>query len=337
MAKVLVLGATGFVGTHVAKALQEYKEIEMVLGYRDHSKLDKALKSEAHRIGDIRDETYVQGLFEGIDIVINLASWTALYAQEENSKQLFLEPTLALIKRAKESGVKKYMNLSTVSAACMDKAKDANSLGCFRSFWPHLNSVIHIEDYLRRIANREFQVINLRCGLFVGEHYSLGLLPILLPRLKTHLVPLVKGGRTSMPLIDGKDIAQAFVKGVLYQGTLPHDFEGFNILGKEIPLVKEVLEYLHAKHRFPYPHFSVPFSLAYWFAGLMEKIAFFLPHDPLIVRSIVHLLEETGADNEKARSLLGYEPMYAWQDSIDRQIQEMQVRNEGNMQMHKGI
>jgi hypothetical protein len=33
------------------------------------------------------------------------------------------------------------------------------------------------------------KVVIVHAGIFTGQNYGLGLLPILLPRLKTHLVP----------------------------------------------------------------------------------------------------------------------------------------------------
>ena len=336
MTKVLILGAAGFVGTHLSLALKDKGSIKMLLACRDASKLVDGLESEELRVGDLRDEAYLSTLFDDVDILINLASWSSLFGQKQSSEELFYIPTIDIINRAKKAGVKKYINLSTVSAASSDKAVDANTLGTFRSFWPHLNNVIRIEDHLRRVSNEYFQVINLRCGLFIGKHYALGLLPILLPRLKTHLVPLVKGGNTQMPLIDGEDIARAFVQAALSK-KMPNDFEGFNIIGKEVPLFKEVLLYLNEKHKYPYPHFSVPFFMAYPFAGLMELLDPVLPNDPLIVRSIVHLLEDTNTNNKKAKELLGFTPRSEWKEAVDEQIEQMQKRQKKAMKMNKEV
>jgi len=336
MKNILILGSNGFVGTHLSLVLKDMTDIKMILGCRDSSKLLEELRTQELRVGDLRDEKYLDGLFKGVDVLVNLASWSSLFAQKENSKKLFYEPTIEIINRAKQAGVKKYINLSTISAASSDRAIDANALGQFRSFWSHLNNVIRIEDYLRRRSSESFQVINLRCGLFVGKHYALGLLPILLPRLKTHLVPFVKGGNTQMPLIDGRDIAQAFVKAIQSE-KLQRDFEGFNILGKEVPKVKEVFQYLHKRHKYPYPHFSVPFFVAYPFARLMEFLDPILPNEPLIVRSIVHLLEDTHTDNTKAKKLLGYDPLSNWKEAIDEQIEEMKLTQTRSMSMHKKL
>lgn len=333
MKRIVVLGATGFVGTHVALGLQG-KACELVLACRNTAHIHFTLKNEIIVQGDIRDQSYLKELFRNADVVVNAFSWTALYAHEQESRELFFEPTLSLIDTAIAFNVKRFINLSTTSAANGDIANDANTMGIKRGFWPHLDNVVAIEEYLRKRANARFEVINLRCGLFVGEHYGLGLLPILLPRLKTHLVPLIEGGRSQMPLIGGEDIAQAFVKAA-FTPSMPHPYEGINVLGAEIPTVKELLEFIHNEFGYPYPHFSVSFPLAHLFGYLMEILDPLMPSDPLVTRSIVHLLKNTNTDNAKAEKLLGYTPQIPWRDAVRSQINEIHKRQIKPMKMAK--
>lgn len=334
MKRIVVLGANGFVGTHVALALHE-KPCDLILACRNPEKLHKDIKNEKCLSGDLRDGTYLTKLFTGADVLINVFAWTSMFGMAKESNELFLQPSLKVIDAAKSAGVKRFINLSTISAADKSVANDANSSGMFRTIWPHLNNVVTIEEYLRKNADVSFHVINLRCGIFVGEHYGLGLLPALLPRLKTHLVPLVQGGKTQMPLISGKDVAQAFVKAAFTEKQL-NPYEGFNILGPVVPQAKEVFQYIHDEFGYPYPHFSVPFWVAYPFAHLMELLDPVIPFEPLVTRSIIHLLENTNTDNEKASSLLGYEPHVMWQDAIRQQIAEIYTSS-SKASLHKEI
>jgi len=90
--------------------------------------------------------------------------------------------------------------------------------------------------------------------------------------------------------------------------------------------VRQVLDLLHTEYGLPRPHFSVPFPLAYAFAWLMERLDPLVPWEPLVTRSIVHLMEEVAADNAVAARLLGYRPVYAWQGAVRDQMAEMAVR-----------
>ena len=106
-------------------------------------------------------------------------------------------------------------------------------------------------------------------------------------------------------------------------GSVTVDYEGFTIVGPEIPSAREVIDFLHQVAACPRPHYSVPFPLAYAFAAVMEWLNPFVPWPPLVTRSIVHLLEETGASNAKAAALLAYQPQHPWREAIREQLREM--------------
>lgn len=332
--RVLVTGATGFVGSHVLESLMDVTGIEVIATCRDKRKLLPSFGGEV-REGDLRDAGFCKNAVQGADILCNAMAWTSMWGNAEHSRRLFLEPNLALIEAVRATGIKRFINTSTTSAAAPDRSSDPDSRGILRPLWPHLCNVIRIEDALRDAASADFQVLNLRLGIFAGRRYALGVLPILAPRLKTHLVPWVAGGRTGLPVIDGRDIGQAFARAVEAGGLSP--FEGFNIVGPTVPTMREVITFLHEEYGLPMPHFGVPFSIAYPFAWLMEKLDPIVPWEPLITRSIIHLLEETGANNAKAQRLLGYQPTHPWRETIRAQMQEMAVRQKKPMSMARPI
>lgn len=332
--RILVTGANGFVGSHVLEALQQREGVQVIAACRDKGRLPAHFGGEV-REGDLRDASYRMTVVSGVDVLCHAAAWSSLWGHAKESHELFLEPSLGLIEAARQAGVKRFINTSTTSAAAPEHSADPDSRGIARPLWPHLCNVIAVEDALKKAAGPTFQVRNLRLGIFAGQRYALGLLPILMPRLKTHLVPWVAGGKTGLPLIDGRDIGQAFACAALAEGLADH--EGFNIVGPEVPTVRQVITFLHSEYGLPLPHFSVPFSVAYPFGWLMEKLDAIVPWEPLVTRSIIHLLEETHADNTKAMRLLGYHPAHSWRDAIREQVQEMQVRQVRPMSMVKPI
>ncbi|OSM01986.1 putative nucleoside-diphosphate-sugar epimerase [Magnetofaba australis IT-1] len=274
-------------------------------------------------------------LLAGVDTVIHAAAWTSLWGNCENSRALFLQPTLELLACCRQEGVGRIVFPSTTAASGPEQAYDPFSAGAPKSFWPHLGSVVAIENALRDIASPELTTVTLRLGLFAGEGYGLGLLPILTPRLKTHLVPWVAGGRTRMPLIDGRDIGQAMALAATVEGV--SGYQAFNIVGPQIPTVREVIDHLHARHGLPRPHFSVPFPMAYAFAWLMERFDAVSPWDPLVTRSIIHLLEDRTVDNARAHEQLGYAPQHGWREAIDIQMAQMAEQQKRPMAMRAAL
>jgi nucleoside-diphosphate-sugar epimerase len=332
--RVLVTGSTGFVGSHAVEALQARSDVDLVLACRDRTRLPAGVKGTVHE-GDLRDSTYLETLLDGIDVVIHAAAWTALWGHARRSEELFLKPSLDVIAAARKNGVKRFVFVSSTSVAAPGKSVDPMSRGTKRPYWPHEANVVEIETVLRAAAGPDFQVLNMRLGLFAGARYALGLLPILVPRLKTRLVPYVAGGRTGMTLTDGRDIGAALALAATVTGL--EDFESFNIVGPEVPSAREVLEHLSSVHGLPAPLFSVPFPAAFAFGWLIEMLDPLVPFDPLVTRSIVHLLQETSADNKRAVERLGYRPEHHWKEAVDRQMAEMAALQKRPMKMARPL
>jgi nucleoside-diphosphate-sugar epimerase len=333
---ILITGATGFAGSHVLQELVRigHRDLRIIAACRDRRKLIAEFDGEV-RDGDLRDPDYLSHVLNGVDIICHCAAWTSLWGKRAESESLYLKPSINLIDKALEWRVKRFVFISTTSAAAPAQSDNPQSQGIRRRYWPHLNSVIAIENHMQANAHRGMSMVNLRLGLFAGERYALGLLPILLPRLNSHLVPWVSSGKTGLPLIDGRDIGQAMVRASLAPGLAA--YESFNVVGPEIPTAKEVIEYINKTWGYPKPLFSVPFPLAYAFAWLMEKLDPLVPWEPLVTRSIVHLLEETHATNHKAASILGYLPEVHWKEAVHSQIEAMHRDQFTAMKMHRPI
>lgn len=335
--KIVVTGATGFVGSHALMALWRgvgERRGDLVAACRDRDHLPEGYGG-AVAIGDLNDSDYRSALVEGADVVIHAAAWTSLHGHKNQSDQLFLKPSLALLDEAVQAGVKRFIQVSSTSAAPPDRAADADAPGAAPTFWPHLGNVVAIEDAMRAYASTKTTMITLRLGLFTGERYSLGLLPILVPRMKSYLVPWVAGGQTPMPLIAGEDIGAAFLQATITQGL--EGYSGFNIIGPSTPSVREVINFLAMEYDLPKPWFSVPFALAHLFALTMEGVAKLTPWDPFITRSIVYLLRDFQVGNEKAERVLGYHPKIDWKDAVARQMAEMKARQSRPMAMARPL
>ncbi|MEW5769002.1 MAG: NAD(P)-dependent oxidoreductase [Pseudomonadota bacterium] len=334
MTTILITGATGFVGGHALEALARRPGLRLIAACRDATRLPPGLHVET-RVGDLRDAAYRERLLDGVDVVCHAMAWTSLFGEGARSRDLYLEPTLALLEAAVARGVTRFVNVSTTSAAAPQAAADPMSRGIARTFWPHLCSVVAIEDAMRARADSGTAMVNLRFGIFAGRRYGLGILPILVPRLRTHLVPWVAGGRTGLPITAGEDIGEAMALAATAPGLA--GYEGFNVVGPEVPTTRQVIRFLHEEYGLPQPHFSVPFALAYPFAWLMERLDPVVPWDALVTRSIVHLLEETHADNRRAEARLGYRPRVGWREAIRSQMTEMAAKADRRMRMHRPL
>jgi len=333
---VLITGANGFVGSHILEAMMRHEGIIPIAACRDRCKLIPEFTGEV-REGDLRDSNYLENLLEGVDVVCHAAAWTSVWKHASNSERLFMQPSMSLIDQVLQSDVSRFILLSTTSLAAPYASADPMSKAdeSHLKLWPHMRNVARLENYMRSRADQGCTMATLRVGLFAGRRYGLGLLPLLAPRLKTHLVPWVKGGKTGMPITGGDDIGEAFALAAIAPNL--EGYQGFNIVGPTTPTAREVITYLNQEYKLPKPHFGVPFFIAYIFARTMELIDPIVPWEPLVTQSIIHLLEETGATNDRASSMLGYEPKVHWKDAVRIQMEEMAVRQKTAMRMYKPI
>jgi len=322
---VLITGATGFLGSHVLEALKSYEDLHLIAACRDPSKLLPGFAGEV-RQGDMTDNAYVRQVTQGVDVICHAAAWTSLWAHRKEEQRNYREPTKALINAAIASGVKRFIFDSTVVA--VGAHRDGSPVSDHEhgrhpgSLWPHMDIVVDIEEHMREQSERGMEMVVLRCGHFAGERYNLGLLSLLIPRLKTHMVPWVAGGKARVPLVAGTDVANAYALAVNAKGL--KNLQSFNICGPSFPTMREVVDFLHAEIGVPRPHFGVPLWAAYVFAWLMEKLNPLLPGDPFLTRAIVYLGEDWYAPSDLAKERLGYEPKTDWQTALRTQLKDME-------------
>jgi len=323
---VLVTGATGFLGKQVLNTLTQDSSLQLIAACRSPQKLPPSFRGEV-RQGDLRDANYRQSLVQGVDVLCHIGTWAAMWGHKNEEKSHFYAPCIDLIEQAQKHGVQRFIMTSTIAIADKKHApplKD-NSATVKTGYWPHLDALIDVDAYMRAHASRGMQMVTLRLGHFVGAGNTLGLVPVLVPRLKTRLVPWLAGGRKRMPLITAEDLGEAYLKTVVANNLKP--YESFNICGAEFPTSREVLEHIHQQTGLPLPWFSVPYWLGYAFGASMESLYPLLPGKaPFLTRSIVHLAEEWLADTRYAQQKLGFTPQGNWRLALNEALASLKTQ-----------
>ncbi len=330
MKKILITGATGFLGSHILSAFRHIQDVEVIAACRTPDKLPAWFKGET-RIGDLLHPEYRHTVLQGIDVVCHTGGWGSFWGHKAQERQYFFEPTRDLIDTAVQQGVKRFIQTSTVVIGPSTRDSQAPPVDDFSlarrytEFWPHVDYLMDLDRHMRQKARPDTQMITMRLGHFVGAGNVTGLLPMLLPRLKTHLVPWLAGGHMRMPLVTGEDMGQAFTLAAL-AGNLA-DYESFNICGAEFPTMREFFHFLAQEAGLPKPHYSVSYPAAYRFGWLMEKLNAWLPGEPFLMRSIVFVSENWVATSAYAHEKLGYAPQKDWRTAVREQMAELTHKN----------
>ena len=117
MGKTLVTGGTGFLGSHLVKALAERGD-ELRLLVRRGSDTDHLADVEFERAsGDVTDRRAIKRAMEGVERVFHLAGTTSMRANDRDSVfRLNVRGTKLVLEEALEAGVSRVVHGSSVAA-----------------------------------------------------------------------------------------------------------------------------------------------------------------------------------------------------------------------------
>ena len=278
---------------------------------RNKNNLSKNYTGEV-RVGDLRDEDYLDRMLNGIDIICHAAGWPSFINSKKQSQKNYLEPSIDLINRAVEWRVKRFVNLSNIAVASLHNRNNPLVKGKPRRHAAMLNCMLAVEDYLKARANENFSVVNLRTGIYSGKQLQIGVLPALLVRVKSGWLPEVIGRYRYFPLVDGRDIGQAFARAALAP-NLPF-YESINIVGPEVPSQKSVYDFMQTAFKLPRPWIKLPASLVQLVSYPYGLIKY--KHHALLPPTLTDFIANPLINNDKASQLMGYNPEIHWTASI---------------------
>lgn len=112
--KVLVTGATGFIGSRLVEVLIEKYKCEIFVLVRDLTKLPFISRYPIKIIsGSLDDKLVMEKAVSGIDVIFNLAA--AMGGSDEYLRKINVDALENLLKIAKSNNVKKVIHTSTLS------------------------------------------------------------------------------------------------------------------------------------------------------------------------------------------------------------------------------
>src|ERR1039458_68109 len=113
-----VTGATGFLGSHVARVLAE-QGAELRLLVRPTSDLRNLDGLNADRVvGDLRDSASIEKALSGCDVVFHVAADYRLWVRGRDSNEMYrsnVEGTRSLLEAARKQGIRRIVYTSSVA------------------------------------------------------------------------------------------------------------------------------------------------------------------------------------------------------------------------------
>ena len=114
--RTLITGASGLVGSHVARALADRGD-DLRVALRERSRLDNLAGLEYEAVtADILDRRSLRRALKGIDRVFHVAGMTSLRAPADRLYRTNVEGTRTVLEECLRAGVERVVYTSSVAA-----------------------------------------------------------------------------------------------------------------------------------------------------------------------------------------------------------------------------
>lgn len=259
--RIFVTGATGFVGSHVARALAEQgAELRLLVRTGSNTKNINQLRAE-RVIGDLRDPMSLRAAMAGCDAAFHVAADYRLWVRDpEQMYRVNVEGTRALLDAARGNGVRRVIYTSSVATmgfTANGHPADENSPVSLANMIGHYKRSKFMAEQLAIEAGKSgMEVVVVNPTTPVGEQ-DIKPTPtgrIVLDFLKRKFPAYVD---TGLNLVDVRECARGHV-AALERGRSGERY----ILGGENLTLKQILDKLAALTGLPSPKVRVPYVMA---------------------------------------------------------------------------
>jgi uncharacterized protein YbjT (DUF2867 family) len=277
--KVLVTGATGFVGPFVANAIADAGHAVRVLERKPGAWRDAGIHCQEAVQGDVTDADSLRRAVDGMEVVVHLVA--IRQGKPQQFEQVMVEGTRTLIAAAKESGVRRLVLMSALGAN--EQTKD---------LVPYYGAKWTMEQDVKASG---LEHVIVRPSFVFARHG--GILPtfLKLARLSPFTAIMGSGEQRIQPIwVD--DVAAHFAQAVDKADAANRTFE---LGGPDVVSWNELWERIRASlgiHRRPTIH--MPIRLMRIPATVTER----LPGDIPLTRDLLTMLEtgDSVATNDDA-------------------------------------
>jgi nucleoside-diphosphate-sugar epimerase len=302
--KILVTGATGYLGGHICEFLQN--KGYNVTGFIRNPKKTQLLDSLAipYKIGDVTDQLSLELVMEeGYDAIINSAGYASDRGPWETFRSINVEGTRNLAEAMKNTGISRLIHVSSVASYGDTGLGTTEDQPPKNPRWFKYGVTKRAsEEVLHEYS--DLQTTYLRPGHVVGRRDRFGFVPILYHSMRKN-PQFINHGNSITSLVYIDDVCHA-VDLILQQPDTSVN-EAYNLVTPEQVSIKEIVAILNQEMGIPMPTKSLGFRRAFYTATMFEWLsAIFKFKLPVSRMAIVLAGRDFHASTEKITQHLGW-------------------------------
>ncbi len=316
--KVLVTGATGFLGEYIVKELSEkgYKVIAFGRNEEKGRELSRRYIHTSFIKGNFENIDDLKNIDENIDYIVHAGGLSTVWGKWKDFYNSNVKGTENIIRFCKESDIKKLVFISSPSIYAKPKdgflikeeeAPSENRLNFY------IRSKILAESRIKEISNMPWVIIRPR-GLFgVGDT---SIIPRLL-RLNSKIgIPLFSEGSQMIDITCVENVALSIRLALEKEEAIGNIY---NITNDEPMQFKEILELFFDEMGIKGRYIRLNYSVTEFIVNLIEKLYSFFKiggEPPLTLYTLYLLRYSQTLSVEKAKKDLGYKPEITIREGI---------------------
>jgi nucleoside-diphosphate-sugar epimerase len=318
---VLVTGATGLLGSHVAERLVERGERPRVLIRPGDTLRGLDERHIEICVGDLTDRESLQAAVRGVERVIHCAARTGPWGPDAEYESVNVHGLKTLVDLAIGAGVKRFVHVSSITVHGNDVGGRADETTAFRvEPNPYSRSKVAAEQLLQRmIEDGGAPITIVRPGWIYGPRdvASFGRFATVIQQGK---MVRIGSGDNHLPLIYVVDVAE----GVLLASEAERAAgRAYLLVNDELVTQRTYLNAIAAELQVPAPARHVPYRLALLLGTTAETLGHLQKRTspPFLMRYGVQMLGgENRFDITRARQELGFAPRTMLSEGVRRSV-----------------